>query len=247
MKTVITLIMLATCTAYTQNMSIQRGRGGYSDGPELVTQVPRAITAGEDLDMYALVPSVYTNITKNSSSIRITVTHNRKIAQKPAVMVAQYTPALIRELYKLRDSFIGKMNQVAYDSADVKMEGMPTVTTGYGHRRTNIFQKSKRDKENIEHRAEQSAILQLNRLTSSLFRVPSYGMTDRITHHYRLPDGQYMLCVIQKVKDPDSSAMLGSKTAIWWTKFVIEKDKPKELILDETNAITWREIFKVKN
>jgi hypothetical protein len=72
-------------------------------------------------------------------------------------------------------------------------------------------------------------------------------MTDRITHHYRLPDGQYMLCVIQKVKDPDSSAMLGSKTAIWWTKFVIEKDKPKELILDETNAITWREIFKVKN
>lgn len=234
--------------AQAQSMSIQRGHGvgGYTDGAALITQTPQAITADQSLEMSGLVSSLYTNKTKLKSSMRIRVAHRDKIAQRPAVRVAKYTPALIKELHKLRDSYLRMMNQVAYENADVKIEGMPTVTSRYGHRRGNVFKKSERDKEGVARRAEQSALLQLQRLIRSKFKIGSYGISNHITHHYRIPDGEYLLCVIQRVKNTESKSVMGSKTAIWWTKFLIEKDKPKALYLDETNAISWDEIFTVR-
>ena len=241
----ITILVVTATLSQAQTMSIQRGRGntGYTDGPELVTQAPNEITVGQDLRMNELVSSLYTNKTKYKSSIRIRVTHKDKIAQQPDVCVAEFTPTLVQELYKLRSSYIGLVNRVAYENADMEMEGMPTVTTGYGHRRTNRFKRSDRDKESNLKRAEQSAILQLKRLIKSQFKVRSYGMTNRNTHHYRIPDGEYLLCVIQRVKDTESKSAMGSKTALWWTKFLIEKDKPKALYLDESNCNSWDEIF----
>ena len=248
MRTLITLILLTATLVCAQSMSIQRGHsgGGYSDGPSLIVEPPAQITAGEDLRMYELVSSLYTNKTKLNSSLRVTVTHADKIAQQPDVLCARYTPDLIRELYSLRASFVGLMNRVAYDTADRRIEGMPNrVDIGYGRSRKNVFKKSERDKENIEHRAEQSAVAQLKRLLASRFTVKTYGMTDRTTHHYKLDDGEYLLCVLQRVNNPDAKAMLGSKWAIWWTRFTVEADKPKALVLNETNAISWREIFEV--
>ena len=89
------LLILGTNIVYGQSINIQRGRntGGYSDSPELITQAPEPITAGNRLRMYELVSSLYTNKTKYKSSIRITVTHKDKIAQKPDVCVARVDPA----------------------------------------------------------------------------------------------------------------------------------------------------------
>jgi len=245
MKAMTIILVITARLAQAQTMSIERGSGntGYTEGPELVTQASREISAGRDLRMNELVSSLYTNKTKYKSSIRIKVTHKDKIAQKPDVCVAKFTPSLVRELYKLRRSYLDLMNRVAYDNADMRMEGMPTVTSGYGYRRSNTFKRSDRDKESNRKRAEQSAILQLKRLIKSQFKVSSYGITNHNTYHYRIPDGEYLLCVIQRVKDTESKSAMGSKTALWWTRFVIEKDKPKALYLDETNAISWDEIF----
>ena len=250
MKILTAFIILTAALSQAQTMNIQRGSGtgtgGYSDGPSLITQTPKKITADRDLRMSELVTSLYTNKTKYKSSIRITVTHKHKIAQRPDVCVARYTPTLINELYRLRSSYIGLMNRVALENTDMQMEGMPNVTTGYGHRRSNTFKRSDRDKESNKHRAEQSAILQLKRLIKSQFNVQSYGMTNHNTHHYRIQDGEYLLCVIQRVKDTESKSAMGSKTALWWTKFEIENKKPKALYLDETNAISWDEIFEAE-
>jgi hypothetical protein len=248
MKALITLILLSATLAHAQNMSLNRGLGGgYADGPSLVPDPPATVTAGQELRMYALTANVYTNKTRLDSSLRVTVTHAHKIAQKPDVLAARYTPDLIEELYSLRASLVGLINRVAYDNADRRVEGMPrSVTTGYGHRRTNVLKRSERDKQNNEHRATQSALLQLKRLLSSRFDVRTFAMTDGHTHHYKLPDGQYLLCVLQPFRDPAKKNTPGSEMAIWWTTVTIEKERPKELILDETNAISWREIFETQ-
>ncbi len=244
MKTVTTILLLIATQANAQTMNIQPGNsGGYSDGPSLVTKVPPAITAENNLKMSELVSSLYTNQTKIKSSIRITVTHKDKIAQQPDVCVAKFTPLLVQELYKLRGSYVDLMNRVASENADMQMEGMPNIISPYGTRHSNVFKRSDRDKESNERRAEQSAILQLKRLIKGYFTVRSYGMTNHVTHHYRVPDGEYLLCVIQRVNDNKSKGTLGSKTVLWWTRFVIDNKKPQALYLDETNAISWREIF----
>ncbi len=245
-KTVIIPIMLvATTLSLAQTMHLQRGTGtgGYSDGSSLIPQVPKEIIVDHNLKMNELVSSLYTNSTKHKSSIRITVTHKDKIAQRPDICVAAVTPDLIQELYKLRNAYIGLINRVAYENADMQMEGVPNVTTGYGHRRSNVIKRSERDKESNRRRAEQSAILQLKRLIKSQFKVQIFGVTNYDTYHYKIPDGEYLLCVIQRVKDTTSTSALGSKTALWWTRFAIENEVPRALYLDETNAISWDEIF----
>ncbi len=246
MKTLTTLILLTATLAQAQSVSRNRGAagGGYADGPSLVTDPPQTVSAGQELRMHGLAANVYTNKTRLDSSLRVTVSHAYKIAQKPDVLAARYTPELIDELYQLRASLVGLMNRVAFENADMRMEGMPkSVTTGYGHRRTNVFKRSERDKQSNEHRASQSALLQLRRLLSSRFDVRTFAMTDGHTHHYKLPEGEYLLCVLQPFRDPAKKNAPGSAMAIWWTTVTIEKDRPKELVLDETNAISWREIF----
>ena len=250
MKSIILIISLTFHTAFAQNISVNRGMGGgFSDGAEMTVNAPAEITADQALQMYELVSNLYTNNTDTlDSSLRVTVTHTDKIAQKPDVCLAQFTPELIKDLYRLRSTYLDLMNRVAYESADRQIEGMPRgISTRYGQRRTNVFKKSDRDKENIEHRAALSAIQQLKRLIAARFKVRTYAMTNHITHHYKIPDGEYLLCVMQRVKDHDSKALMGSKWAVWWTKVNIQKDQHQELILDESNAITWREIFAINN
>ncbi|MFO7936968.1 MAG: hypothetical protein R6V06_05090 [Kiritimatiellia bacterium] len=238
--------MKAIVQAQSINIQPKSKVSEYSDAPELLRQKPKAITAERELRMYELVSSIYTNKSKYKSSIRITVTHRNRIAQRPDVCVAKWTPQLVQELYKLRSSYLELMQRVANENADMRMRGMPNVTTRYGHRQTNIFKRSDRDKERNERRAEQSAILQLKRLIRSHFKERSFGITDHITHHYRLPEGKYLLCIIQRVKDTESKTALGSKTALWWTTFTVEKNITKALYLDESNAISWREIFETE-
>ncbi len=240
--------LLTALSATSQSVSFnQQFSSGVSDSHALTVEQPHEITVDNELRMYALVPHVRTNHNALGADLSVTVTHADKIAQKPDVCLAQLTPELIQDLYRLRSTYVALMNRVAYESADRRVEGMPRgINRGYGLRTTNIFKKSERDKENSKHRAAQSAIQHLKRLLANRFKVQTYAMTNHITHHYKIPDGQYLLCVMQRVNDRDSKALLGSKWAIWWTKVKTQKDQPQELILDQSNAISWREIFETQ-
>ncbi len=244
----VTAITLMTAlSAISQSVSFnQQFSSGVSDSHELTVEQPHEITVDKELRMYALVPHVRTNHNALGADMSVTVTHADKIAQKPDVFVAPLSPEVIRELYRLRSTYVALMNRVAYESADRRVEGMPRgINRGYGSRTTNIFKKSERDKENSEHRAEKTAVFQLKQVLTKRFNLRTFAMTEHVTHHYKLPDGRYILCVMQRVKNPQSKALLGSKWAIWWTTLTIEKEYPIDIVLDESNAITWREIFSV--
>ncbi len=245
MQTLITVLILCAASLFSQSIDLNNS-GTVSETRSRTAQPPEPVTYAADLPMYTLFPSVVTNTSKVFTSLNITVQHPQRIAQRPDVLVARYTPPLIQELFKLRQQYVAIMNQVAYDTSDVELEGVPRrIDTGYGRGYNNIIKKSGRDKENIEYRAEQTAVNYLLRVIRSFFKIRPVSITDTHTYHFTLPPGQYALCILQRVKDRDSKATLGSKTAIWWTPFTIEEGTKKEMVLDESNAISWREIFTV--
>ncbi|MDD2600396.1 MAG: hypothetical protein PHO37_14435 [Kiritimatiellae bacterium] len=246
MKTITTAILLCAGSLAAQSLDLNQS-GTFSDTRSRTPMPTEQLTYAADLPMYTLLPAVTTNTSSAYASLNITVHHPRRIAQRPDVLVARYHPPLIQELFKLRQQYVGIMNQVAYDTADARIEGTPRrIDMGYGRGYSNVIRKSARDKANIEHRAEMTAINYLERVTRAHYKIRANSMTGSDTYHFNLPPGQYALCIMQRVKDNDPKAGLGSKTALWWSTFTIEENTKKEMILDESNAITWREIFAVE-
>lgn len=246
MKTRLTILLLSASSLAAQSLNLNQS-GAFSDSRSRATVPTEQVTYAADLPMYTLFPAVVTNTSIAYTSLNITLNHSRRIAQRPDVLVARYLPPLIQDLFKLRQQYVGIMNQVAYDTADSQIEGAPRrIDLGYGRGYNNVIKKSARDKANIEHRAEMTAINYLERVTRTYYRIRANSMTGSNTYHFDLPPGQYALCIMQRVKDTDPKAGLGSKTALWWSTFTIEEGAKKEMILDESNAITWREIFVVE-
>ncbi|MFA7173652.1 MAG: hypothetical protein WC340_09595 [Kiritimatiellia bacterium] len=246
MKFMLTAILLCASSLAAQSLNLNQGTA-FSDSRSRTPLPTGQVTYAVDLPMYTLFPAVITNTSSTYASLNITVHHTLRIPQRPDVLVGLYHPPLIQELFKLRQQYVGIMNQVARDTADAQIEGAPRrINTGYGRGYSNVIKKSARDKANIEHRAELTAINYLERVTRAHYKIRANSMTGSNTYHFTLPPGQYALCIMQRVKDSDPKAGLGSKTALWWSTFTIEENTKKEMILDDSNAITWREIFAVK-
>jgi len=246
MKTLIPICILMTTSVFSQSLNLNNN-GALTDTRSRTTVAAEQVTYAADLPMCTLSPAVVTNQPSGSVTLSVDVRHAGKIAQRPGILIAKYNPPTIKALFKLRQQYVGIMNQVAYDTSDVQLEGVPrNISMGYGSQRSNIIKKSARDKETIKRRAEQTAINYLQQVTRTHFKIRSNSITDKYTHHFNLPPGQYVICIEQRVKDEESQANMGSKTAIWWTTFTIEEGVRKEMFLDESNAITWREIFKVE-
>ncbi|MDA3924597.1 MAG: hypothetical protein PF904_07860 [Kiritimatiellae bacterium] len=244
MKILITSITLFTTTLLSQSLNLNNN-GSYTDTRLRTPKPAQQVTYAADLPMYELAPSVVTNKSNINASLSINVLHANKIAQRPRLLIAKYNPPTIKALFRLRQQYVGLINKVAYETSDVQLEGVPNINTGYGRGRSNIIKKSSRDKETIERRTEQTAINYLQQITRTHFKIRSNAITNKHIHHFKLPPGKYVLCIQQRIKDSHSKAMLGSSTAIWWTTFTIEEGVRKELFLDESNAITWQEIFEV--
>jgi len=246
MKTImITVALFCISIVYSQTINPD-SKSTISDSRSRTAQTPKKIRYTADLPMYELATSVSTNKTKLNPSLSINLKHPHRISQRPDVLVAVYSPPLIQDLFKLRQQYIGLMNKIAYETADVQLEGVPKVHWRDGRGRDNVIKKSSRDNQGVRRRTEQTAINYLQRVLRKHFRNKIFAITDKINYHFKLPAGDYVLCIMQRIKDPATKTITGSKTAIWWTRFTVEDGKAKTLDLDETNAGSWRDIFVVE-
>lgn len=178
------------------------------------------------------------------TALEVTLRHPGKINQMPLIGVAPRTPAVEKELYGLREKYVALANRVNSETADVEFAGVPRVHSRVtGNTSTPVVRTSGRDKQNALKGAELSAIHFLETLFRKVFTIHSQAITDGATYHFRMPPGDYLLCVMQRVKDPRAQGIAGSATAVWWTAFPFDGAHPLALTLTAENAITWREIF----
>ena len=176
--------------------------------------------------------------------LSVTLNHPDKINQQPMIGIAPYNNALIKELYGLRTKYVGLANRVDVDTADVEFTDVPRIHSRItGNSSSPVVRTSQRDKQNAIKGAELSAVRFLETLFGQVFRIRSQAITDGSTYHFGMPAGDYILCALQKVKDPHAQSIAGSTTAVWWTAFHFDGEHPLSLSLAAENAITWREIF----
>ena len=174
----------------------------------------------------------------------VSLEHPHRIAQAPTIGIAPLSPAVIQELYNLRVKYVSLANRVDLDTADAELQGVPRIHSRItGNSSSPVIRTSGRDKQNAHKGAELSAIVFLDKLFAQAFRIRSQAITDGLTFHFQMPAGDYALCAMQRVKEPNTPVGTGSSTAVWWTTFHFDGEHPLSLALTAENAITWRQIF----
>lgn len=174
----------------------------------------------------------------------VTLNHPDRIAQRPSIGLAPFTPALRQALYDLRARFVGIANRYDYDTSDIALVGVPRIRNNItGNTYEPTVKRSDRDKESAAKSAEQTAILFLDKLFTQAFTIRSQAITDDLTFHFRLPAGDYVFCAMQRIREPGSRSIVGSATAVWWTALHADGERPLSLSLTADNAIDWRDVF----
>jgi len=209
-------------------------------GTNTVSYGPFAATNGAQV----VVGGSVMTVVRFPLKLLVSLYHPGKLNQAPLIGIAPRDNALLRELYGLRAKYVNLANRVDYDTADVELEGVPRVySRATGNTFSPIVKKSARDRQNTVKGAELSAVRFLETLMGQAFRIRSQAITDGSTYHFGMPPGDYVLCALQKIKDPLAQGVAGSSTAVWWTAFHFDGEHPLTLALTAENAITWREIF----
>ena len=176
--------------------------------------------------------------------LQVSISHASRTAQSPAIGIAPYDAALTQSLYELRAKYAALADRVNADTASVRFENMPTVhSSATGNTFTPVVKTSARDKRNAEKGAELSAMTFLDKVFEQSFRIRTQAVTDGNTYHFQMPPGTYVLCALQRIKDPSAAPPSGSLTAVWWTAFQFDGEHPLSLALTAENAVTWREVF----
>ena len=175
----------------------------------------------------------------------VSLNHAGKINQRPLIGIAPWTPELERELHSLRGQYMTLIDRVDMDTSSAVFQGTPRV---HSRRSGNtvvspVISVSQRDKQNALKGAELTAIRYLETLFGKFFRIRSQAFTDGDTYHFAMPPGDYIFCAMQKTKDPEAKGPSQSLTAIWWTAFAFDGERPLALPLTTDNAITWRDVF----
>jgi hypothetical protein len=177
--------------------------------------------------------------------LAVSLNHPGRINQLPLIGVAPWTPALQKELYLLRAKYMALVDRVDAETSSVVFQGVPRIhSRRSGDIVSPVVGVSQRDKQNAVKGAELSAVRFLETLFGQAFRIRSQAFTDGDTYRFGMPPGDYIFCAMQKVKDPAAKGPAPSLTAIWWTAFTFDGERPLALALTAENAITWREIFK---
>mgnify|MGYP001390936518 CR=1 FL=1 len=186
-------------------------------------------------------------LVRPAPKLRVSLTHANRVAQTPVICIAPYDNTVIQALYELRAKYVALANRVNNDTADVKLEGVPRIHSGFtGNTFSPVVKASSRDKQNVTKGAELSAMVFLDKVLSQHFRIRSQAITDGSTYHFQMPPGDYVLCATQRIKDPRTPSTPGTLTAVWWTPFRFDGEHPLSLNLTADNAISWREIFSFK-
>lgn len=220
------------------------GGARFTLSPESVTNRVSGPFSAADRTVFTLAGAEVT-LVREPPELRVSVRHAGQTGRAPQLGVAPYTPEVTKALYALRTRYVGLANRVDAETADVAFQGMPRVHSRItGNTFTPVVKRSERDKRQTLKGAERSAVTFLDSLFRQVFTIRSQAITEGNVYHFRMPPGEYLLCVTQPVRDPDArGGVVGSATAVWWTAFRFDGERPVEADLNGENAITWRGIF----
>lgn len=180
--------------------------------------------------------------------VSVAMRHPGRIAQLPKIGLARVTPALIQSLYQVRGQMASVVQRVNTDVADREYTEMPRI---YNRATGSVFSPvvkiSPRDKQDAERGGERTAVTFLDQFFAAYCTIQANAISDRTIYHFWLSEpGEYVLCVMQRVKSPEQGqglAVIGSSTAIWLTRFVFDGSHEIRYTLDENNAASWRNVF----
>lgn len=164
--------------------------------------------------------------------------------QKPKIGITPVNETLPRALARLKATCVAALNRLNLDTAPVRIEGLPRIhNRNTGRSYANTFAVSGRDRENAERQAEFNAIAALTSLFDKRFHIGPYAVTDGRTYRFRMPPGDYALCAMQKISGKRASSFAPSRTAVWWTFFHFDGERPCSVTLTDDNAADWRGLF----
>lgn len=215
-----------------------------SDKDPSAAHGPFAVTNGAKVTLGQTVMTVV----RVPARLEVALRHADKINQVPLIGIAACDRNLTGELHALRGKFAALAARVDAETAGVVFQGVPRVRSrAAGGNFSPVVQVSQRDKQNARKGAELSAVNFLETLFRRHFRIRSQAITDGSVYHFGMPPGDYVLCAMQKVKDAQAQGLAGSSTALWWTAFSFDGERPLSIILSEKNAIGWRDVFGLGN
>lgn len=180
--------------------------------------------------------------------LSVAMRHGGRIAQLPKIGIARVTPALLQALYQVRDRMASVVQRVNNDVADREYTEVPRIyNRATGSVFSPVVKVSPRDKQDAERGGERTAVAFLDQFFAAYCTRQANAISDRTTYHFWLSEpGEYLLCVMQRVKSPEQGqglAVIGSSTAIWLTRFVFDGASEIRYTLDENNAASWRNVF----
>ena len=191
-----------------------------------------------------LVGGATTTLVRVPPQLQVTISHANRTAQSPSIGIAPYDAGLARSLYELRTKYAALVDRVNTDTASARLEGVPTIhSSATGNTFTPVVKTSTRDKQNANKGSELSAMTFLDKVFEQSFRIRPQAVADGGAYRFQMPPGNYVLCALQRIKDPNAASLAGSLTAVWWTTFPFDGEHPLSLALTAENAVTWREIF----
>lgn len=162
----------------------------------------------------------------------------------PVLAVVALDARGVHDLRNLRAALLALDQHVREESADRVYEGVPTVR-GPRHRyRDAVVRRSTSDVDAAEERATRSAA----HVLESFMRAPGRRPVT-VRHGGRfvspsLPPGEYVLCGTARVRDGLNRPGTAQGLAVWWTPVSLATNTQMRYRLDETNAISWRDIFR---
>lgn len=216
---------------------VSEKKAGVAHGPFAVTNGAK-VTIGQTVMTVVRIPA----------RLEVSLRHAAKINQMPMIGIAAYDQKLAAELQVLRGKFAALAARLDADTSDMVLQGVPRIRSrATGGNFSPVVQVSKRDKQNAHRGAELSAVNFMETLFRQYFRIRSQAITEGSVHHFGMPPGDYVLCAMQKIKQAPEQGAGASATAVWWTTFSFDGERPLSIILNEENAITWREVFVLGN
>lgn len=169
--------------------------------------------------------------------------HADAVAPPPVLALAPRRAALVQPLLSLRAALQALDQRVRQETADVILEGVPTVIGPRGIRRDNVIVRSRSDREQAMRSAESSAALLLERFVRDHMPLKLGVAADGAFVSPALGPGAYLLCGMVRVRDSASEPALPSRLAVWWTEFDVGRHETLRFAFSADNAIGWRSIF----
>ncbi len=172
-----------------------------------------------------------------------------KRAQGAYIYVGPYDEARAQGLENLRRALDALKAELDRDTAPVEIEGMPPMRVRTGSRvkitRTTTVNRSKRDIEETERRAAESAHRMIEGYAKTLDIRATPAASSGKAVCAPIGPGKLIVCAFARLPDTSKKQNLApTRFVYWWGIIDCPENGGMATALSETNATEWFDIFR---